>query len=133
MHEIRSNNGAVGYRAGLSFATLEQTASSGVNHLGRSVAVAPQPVVLELGNLSPPGYSEIDRAPPAYSEIGHAPPPSYQEVTRQINQPLEEESSSIADWPEDDSADRCWKRFKDISLICLAGGCVAFATYIIFR
>ncbi len=102
---------------------LEQTASPGVNHFGRSVAVAPQPIVLELGNLAPPAYSEID----------HAPPPSYLEATGQVNQPREEESSSIADQREDDSADKCWKNFKELSLSLMAGGCLAFATYIIFR
>ena len=125
MHDIQGNRGAAGYPAGLSFAMLEQTASSGVNHFGRSVAVAPQPIVLELGNLAPPAYSEID----------HAPPPSYLEATGQINQPREEELSSIPDQRGDNSTDKCWNSFKELSLSCMVGGCLglAFATYIIFR
>ena len=121
MHEIQSNSGAAGYSAGLSFAMLEQTASFRVNHFGRSVAVTPQPVVLELGNLAPPAYSEIDQDPP----------PSYLEAAGQ--QPRAEESSSILDQWEDNSADKCWKNFKNLSLSCLVGCCLAFGTYIIFR
>ena len=120
MHEIQSNGGAAGYPAGLSFATLEQTASSRVNHLGRNVAVAPQPVVLELGNLSPPAYTEIDRAPP----------PSYQEATGQTNRSREEESTSIPNQQEDDSYRKFQKR---ITCYFVTGVLLIFASYITFR
>ena len=120
MHEIQSNGGAAGYPAGLSFATLEQTASSRVNHLGRSVAVAPQPVVLELGYLSPPAYSEIDRAPP----------PPYLEATGQINCPREEESTSILNQREDDSNRKFQKK---ITCYLVTGVLLVLASYITFR
>ena len=120
MHEIRSDSGSVGCPAGLSVATLEQTASSRVNHLGRNVAVAPQPVVLQFGNLSPPAYSEIDQAPP----------PSYQEATGQINQPWEEESSPIPDqWGDEDH--RKWD--KRVTCCCVTSAFLICATYITFR
>ena len=120
MHEIRSNSGSVGCPAVLSVATLEQTASSEVNHLGRSVVVTSQPVALQFGNLSPPAYSEIDQAPP----------PSYQEATGQINQPREEESSPIPDlWVDEDSR-RCDKR---ISCCCVTSAFLIFASYIAYR
>ena len=124
MHDIRSDSGAVSYPAELNFAALPQTACSEANHLGRSVAVTSQPVTLQLVGLSPPAYSEIDQSPP----------PSYLEATRQINQPQEEEeSSSIPDQREEDPADKCRRKLKEFSISCLAGGCLAFATYIIFR
>lgn len=123
MHDIWSDSGAVSYPAELSFATLQQTACSEANHLGRSVAVVSQPVALQLVGVSPPAYSEIDQSPP----------PSYLEATRQINQPREEESSSIPDQREDGSSDKCWDKFKVVSLACLAGGCLAFAGYVILR
>ena len=120
MHDIWSGSGAVSYPAELSFATLQQTDCSEANHLGRSVAVISQPVGLQLVGVSPPAYSEIDQSPP----------PSYLEATGQINQPREEESSSIPDQREDDSYKKCEKR---ISCYCVAGVCLIFASYIIFR
>lgn len=120
MREIQSNGGAAGYPAGLSFATLEQTASSRVNHLGRSVAVAPQPVVLELGYLCPPAYSEIDQAPP----------PPYLEATGQINRPREEESTSIPNQPEEDSYRKFQKR---ITCYFVTGVLLILASYVTYR
>lgn len=120
MHEIQSNGGAAGYPAGLSFATLEQTASSRVNRLGRSVAVAPQPVVLELGYLSPPAYSEIDQAPP----------PPYLEATGQINRSREVESTSIPNQPEDDSYRKFQKR---IACYFVTGVLLILASYVTYR
>ena len=120
MHEIRSNSGSVGCPAVLSVATLEQTASSEVNHLGHSVVVISQPVALQFGNLSPPAYSEIDQAPP----------PSYQEATGQINQPRDEESSPIPDQRGDED----YRKFEKRAACCwVTSACLIFASYITYR
>ena len=86
MDGIQSNNRMHDSPAEMSFSALQQTADAEASHLGRSVAVTSQPVTLQLDNMSPPAYSEID----------HNPPPPYLGVTRQNALPPEEERSSAA-------------------------------------
>lgn len=117
MNGIQSNNRTNDRPAELNFTALQQTSDAEASHLGRSVVVTSQPVVLQLDNMSPPAYSAID----------HDPPPSYFEVTGQNALPQEEERSSAPPRRRVEVSDNetCKRPDKDeMVAYCIVGGCL---------
>ena len=118
MHGIQSDSRAFAQPAELSFTTLQQTAGDGANRRGRGVAITSEPVMLRLGDISPPPYSDVYLAPP----------PSYLEATGQRAQPRRVEAqpapaqlrlerpNCVSCRNADGEKVLCW---------CLISGCVA--------
>lgn len=118
MHGVQSDSRAFAQPAELSFTTLQQTAGDGANHRGRDVVITSEPVMLKLGDISPPPYSDIY----------HAPPPSYLEATGQEAEPRHVEASPAPAQRRLEDPNCCSCRCLEDETVfacCLLASCVA--------